>query len=78
MMNKQTRRLSKFPEEVRAEIGPYFMEQDPVIADDNRKLPKLNDDIADHVRRGLTVSFSLTDDILYTFSVAFVVLLLSS
>ncbi|ONK76624.1 uncharacterized protein A4U43_C03F30270 [Asparagus officinalis] len=61
MMNKQTRKLSKFPEEVRAEIGPYFIEQDPVINEDNRKIPKLNDDTADHVRRGLTPRWSDLD-----------------
>ncbi|KAJ6802522.1 palmitoyl-acyl carrier protein thioesterase, chloroplastic-like [Iris pallida] len=61
MMNKNTRRLSKFPEEVRAEIEPYFMERAPVIDDDNRKLPKLDDDTADHVRNGLTPRWSDLD-----------------
>uniref|UniRef100_Q9FQX7 Acyl-[acyl-carrier-protein] hydrolase n=1 Tax=Iris tectorum TaxID=114617 RepID=Q9FQX7_9ASPA len=61
MMNKDTRRLSKFPEEVRAEIEPYFMERVPVIDDDNRKLPKLDDDTADHVRKGLTPRWSDLD-----------------
>ncbi|KAG6473831.1 palmitoyl-acyl carrier protein thioesterase, chloroplastic-like [Zingiber officinale] len=54
MMNKQTRRLSKIPEEVRAEIGSYFMDRDPIINDDGRKLSKLEDDNADYVRTGLT------------------------
>uniref|UniRef100_Q9FQY0 Acyl-[acyl-carrier-protein] hydrolase n=1 Tax=Iris germanica TaxID=34205 RepID=Q9FQY0_IRIGE len=61
MMNQNTRRLSKFPEEVRAEIEPYFMERAPVIDDDNRKLPKLDDDTADHVRNGLTPRWSDLD-----------------
>lgn len=56
-MNKQTRRLSKIPEEVRSEIEPYFMNSAPVIEDDGRRLPKLDDDTADYVRRGLTVSY---------------------
>uniref|UniRef100_Q9FQX8 Acyl-[acyl-carrier-protein] hydrolase n=1 Tax=Iris tectorum TaxID=114617 RepID=Q9FQX8_9ASPA len=60
MMNKHMR-LSKFPEEVRAEIEPYFMECAPVIDDDNRKLPKLDDDTADHVRNGLTPRWSDLD-----------------
>lgn len=55
-MNKQTRRLSKIPEEVRSEIEPYFMNSAPVIEDDGRRLPKLDDDTADFVRMGLTVS----------------------
>lgn len=61
MMNKQTRRLSKFPEEVRAEIGPYFLDKGPVIEEDSRKLPKLGDDNADHVRSGLTPRWSDLD-----------------
>ncbi|KAJ6810554.1 palmitoyl-acyl carrier protein thioesterase, chloroplastic-like [Iris pallida] len=61
MMNKNTRRLSKFPEEVRAELEPYFMDRVPVIDDDNRKLPKLDDDTADHVRKGLTPRWSDLD-----------------
>ena len=56
MMNKVTRRLSKIPEEVRGEIEPYFMNVDPVVAEDSRKLVKLDDNTADYVRKGLTVS----------------------
>ncbi|KAJ0959905.1 hypothetical protein J5N97_000339 [Dioscorea zingiberensis] len=54
MMNKNTRRLSKIPEEVRAEIEPYFLERSAIIDEDSRKLPKLNDDTADYIRKGLT------------------------
>ncbi|KAK6248481.1 hypothetical protein QUC31_020046 [Theobroma cacao] len=54
MMNKLTRRLSKIPEEVRGEIEPYFMNSDPVVAEDSRKLVKLDDSTADYVRKGLT------------------------
>ena len=56
MMNKLTRRLSKIPEEVRGEIEPYFLNYDPVIKEDGRKLKKLDDDTADFIRSGLTVS----------------------
>lgn len=55
MMNKQTRKLSKIPEEVRAEIGSYFVDRGPIIEDDSRKLAKLDDSTADYVRKGLTV-----------------------
>lgn len=58
MMNKLTRRLSKIPDEVRGEIEPYFLNSDPVVDEDNRKLPKLDDNTADYVRKGLTVSKS--------------------
>ncbi|GLU09809.1 hypothetical protein SLE2022_266490 [Rubroshorea leprosula] len=54
MMNKLTRRLSKMPEEVRREIEPYFMNSDPVVDEDSRKLVKLNDNTADFVHKGLT------------------------
>lgn len=54
MMNKKTRKLSKMPDEVRAEIGPYFIERTAVIDEDSRKLPKLDDDTAQYVREGLT------------------------
>ena len=43
------------PEEVRAEIGPYFVERSAIVDEDSRKLPKLNDDTADYVKSGLTV-----------------------
>ncbi|XP_057545596.1 palmitoyl-acyl carrier protein thioesterase, chloroplastic-like [Amaranthus tricolor] len=54
MMNKQTRRLSKMPDEVRAEIGPYFVDTPSVFDEDERKLPKLDDNTAEHIRTNLT------------------------
>lgn len=56
MMNKLTRKLSKIPEEVRGEIEPYFLNCAPVVDEDSRKLPKLDDNTADYVLSGLTVS----------------------
>ncbi|XP_020239237.1 palmitoyl-acyl carrier protein thioesterase, chloroplastic isoform X3 [Cajanus cajan] len=53
MMNKHTRRLSKIPEEVRGEISCYFVDSAPVVEEDNRKLPKL-DDTANFIRTGLS------------------------
>ena len=55
MMNKLTRRLSKIPEEAREEIGSYFVNSAPILEEDNRKLPKLDDDTADYIRTGLSV-----------------------
>ena len=54
MMNKLTRKLSKIPEEVRGEIEHYFVNSDPVVDEDNRKLTKL-DDSAEYIRPGLSV-----------------------
>ncbi|EEF47013.1 palmitoyl-acyl carrier protein thioesterase, chloroplastic [Ricinus communis] len=61
MMNKLTRRLSKIPEEVRGEIEPYFLNSDPIVDEDSRKLPKLDDSNADYVRKGLTPRWSDLD-----------------
>lgn len=56
MMNKETRRLSKIPDEVRGEIGSYFVDSPPIVEDDSRKLPKLDENTAKYIRTGLTVS----------------------
>lgn len=61
MMNKNTRKLSKMPEEVREEIEPYFLNSAPVVEEDNQRLPKLNDDTADFIRSGLTPRWSDLD-----------------
>ncbi|XP_071737239.1 palmitoyl-acyl carrier protein thioesterase, chloroplastic-like [Rutidosis leptorrhynchoides] len=61
MMNKVTRRLSKMPDEVRAEIEHYFVDTPPVVDDDNIKLPKLDVNTADFVRNGLTPKWSDLD-----------------
>lgn len=61
MMNKQTRRLSKIPEAVRGEIEPYFVNASPVVDEDGRKLPKLDDNTADYARKGLTPRWSDLD-----------------
>ncbi|KAH0916683.1 hypothetical protein HID58_031129 [Brassica napus] len=61
MMNKVTRKLSKLPEEVRGEIEPYFVNSDPILAEDSRKLTKLDDKTADYVRSGLTPRWSDLD-----------------
>lgn len=59
-MNKHTRRLSKIPEEARAEIEPHFVERSAILDEDSRKLPKLDDGTADFVREGLKVCLRLT------------------
>ncbi|KAK7304192.1 hypothetical protein RJT34_15307 [Clitoria ternatea] len=60
MMNKVTRRLSKIPEEVRGEIGRFFVDSPSVTDEDNRKLSKL-DDTAGFIRSGLTPRWSDLD-----------------
>ncbi|XP_058091800.1 palmitoyl-acyl carrier protein thioesterase, chloroplastic-like [Magnolia sinica] len=43
MMNKKTRRLSKMPEEVRAEIFPWFIDRHAIQDDGQEKIIKLDD-----------------------------------
>lgn len=54
MMNQQTRRLSKMPEEVRAEISPWFIEKQAIKEDVPEKIVKL-DDKAKYVNSNLKV-----------------------
>ncbi|XP_076914713.1 palmitoyl-acyl carrier protein thioesterase, chloroplastic-like [Bidens hawaiensis] len=54
MMNKETRKLSKIPNEVRSEIERYFVDAPPVVDDDCINSPKLEETTADYVRKGLT------------------------
>lgn len=56
MMNKETRKLAKIPEEAREEISSYFVEYPPVVDEDSKKFPKLNESTAGSIRTGLTVS----------------------
>ncbi|PON73737.1 Acyl-ACP thioesterase [Parasponia andersonii] len=42
MMNRKTRRLSKMPEEVRAEISPWFIEKQAIKEDVPQKIVKLD------------------------------------
>lgn len=53
------------PDEVRAEIGPYFVDTPPVFEEDGRKLPKLDDNTAEHIRPNLTVSYLFWLDIAF-------------
>ncbi|CAK9172276.1 unnamed protein product [Ilex paraguariensis] len=61
MMNKETRKLSRFPNEVRAEIGHYLVDSPPVLDEDGIKIPELDDNTADYVRTGLTPRWSDMD-----------------
>lgn len=55
MMNQQTRRLSKIPAEVRAEISPWFIDKQAIIEDVPEKISKL-DDTAKYVNSDLKVN----------------------
>lgn len=49
------------PEEVRGEIEPHFVNSDPVVDEDSRKLVKLDDITAEYVRKGLAPRWSDLD-----------------
>ncbi|VFQ63104.1 unnamed protein product [Cuscuta campestris] len=61
MMSQETRRLAKMPDDVRAEIERHFVDREPIIDDDKRKLPKLNKETADCILAGLTPKWSDLD-----------------
>lgn len=56
MMNQQTRRLSKMPDEVRAEIAPWFIEKQAIEDETPEKIEKL-DVNARYVHSNLKVGF---------------------
>lgn len=58
MMNKETRRLSKMPDEVRAEIAPWFIEKHAIEEESPEKIEKL-DANARYMHSNLKVSVNL-------------------
>ncbi|KAL9368615.1 hypothetical protein Peur_039814 [Populus x canadensis] len=62
MMNKKTRRLSKFAKEMRDEIEPYLMDCEcPIINKDSRKILKLDVSTADQICTGLSPGWNDMD-----------------
>ena len=58
MMNRETRRLSKIPDEVRQEVLPFYLDRSIITAHatgGDRKIEKLTDSTAEHIRSGLAV-----------------------
>jgi len=58
-MNRQTRRLSKIPEEVKQELLPFYLNNRlavPTEEADSEKIDKLTDETAQRIRSGLAVS----------------------
>ncbi|GJX00791.1 ribonuclease H-like domain-containing protein [Tanacetum coccineum] len=55
MMNKETRRLSKIPDEVRVEeMKQYLMDTPPLVEEVTESWPSRNENIANNTRYGLT------------------------
>lgn len=58
IMNRETRRLSKIPDEVRNEVTPFYLNRDAIATEkiDHEKIEKLTDETAARIRHGLAVS----------------------
>ena len=62
MMDKTTRKVSKFIEEAREEINPFAIHCDPIIHNNNSKLLKLDiDQAAQASETKIIVSISVLD-----------------
>ncbi|XP_077228158.1 palmitoyl-acyl carrier protein thioesterase, chloroplastic-like [Tasmannia lanceolata] len=62
IMNRETRRLSKIPEQVREEVEPFFLDRTVIAStNDSSKIDKLNDQTAESIRSGLAPRWSDTD-----------------
>jgi len=58
-MNRETRKLSKIPEEVRKEVEPFYLNRHVLENGDDsaaEKINKLTDQTANIIRSGLAVS----------------------
>lgn len=59
IMNRETRKLCKIPEEVRQEVLPFYLNKSSISIEqtDSEKIHKLTDDTAERIRSGLAVSY---------------------
>lgn len=60
-MNRETRRLSKIPEQVRQEVAPFYLHRAAIAMEnnDNEKIDKLTDETAERIQTGLAVSIKV-------------------
>lgn len=60
MMNRETRKLSKIPEQVREEVKPFYLDRNVFLdgTGDSGKINKLTEDTAENIRSGLAVSLN--------------------
>ena len=58
IMNKETRRLSKIPEQVRHELAPLYLHRAAIVTkkNDTEKIEKLTDETAERIQSGFAVS----------------------
>ncbi|KAF5730966.1 Palmitoyl-acyl carrier protein thioesterase isoform 1 [Tripterygium wilfordii] len=63
IMNRETRRLCKIPEQVRQEVLPFYLNRAAISTENNdlEKIDKLTDDTAERIRSGLAPRWSDMD-----------------
>lgn len=61
MMNKKTRKLSKFPNEIRAKQQKYYVDTPAIMEQDITTWSKGNEIIKDHICKGLMVSLFFSE-----------------
>ncbi|XP_024174413.1 palmitoyl-acyl carrier protein thioesterase, chloroplastic [Rosa chinensis] len=63
IMNRETRRLSKIPEQVRQEVAPFYLNRAAIATEkiDSEKIDKLTDGTAGRIRSGLAPRWSDMD-----------------
>ena len=54
-MNKKTRKLSRFPNEVRAKLEKFFVDKPPLVEQATRTWSRSEDNINEHICKGLKV-----------------------
>ncbi|PIN23592.1 Oleoyl-[acyl-carrier-protein] hydrolase [Handroanthus impetiginosus] len=63
IMNRETRRLCKIPDEVKKEVQPFYLNKAAIAAEntDSEKIEKLTDETAERIRTGLAPRWSDMD-----------------
>ncbi|XXG78430.1 hypothetical protein AAC387_Pa08g2378 [Persea americana] len=62
IMNRETRRLSKIPEQVREEVKPFYLDRSVIKnTNDSNKIDRLSEETAESIRSGLAPRWSDMD-----------------
>ncbi|KAJ8755836.1 hypothetical protein K2173_024381 [Erythroxylum novogranatense] len=61
MMNKKTRKLSRYTEEIREEFAPFILMDNPIMEKDSRRIPSCTADTAVCIRSGLSPGWNDMD-----------------
>ncbi|XP_023749675.1 palmitoyl-acyl carrier protein thioesterase, chloroplastic [Lactuca sativa] len=78
IMNKKTRKLSRFPNEVRAKLEKFFVDKPPLVEQATRTWSRSEDNITEHICKGLKPRWSDLDINQHVNHVKYVGLILES